>query len=129
MENFKWCIWLIPEKDHHWNSITNGFPVHLTLASHLEEDDAWFLYKHVTFDPVYINLVGKPILDIKDNFQALYYEIEPKLDWFPDNPHVSFRYSYDSLDQDLPEIKGGAWFKYLAMVDCSGHFKEWTLTS
>ena len=40
MTNFKWCVWLVPGEGHEWNSLTNWFPAHMTVKSHLERDEA-----------------------------------------------------------------------------------------
>ena len=39
MHDFKYCIWMMPEKNHNWNKITNGFTPHMTIKSHLEIDE------------------------------------------------------------------------------------------
>lgn len=124
MKSFKWCVWLIPDKNHHWNSLTNGFPVHMTVKSFLEKEEAEsFLTEN--FDPVYLKIASNPIAEYDEDFSALYYRVESARNWFPENPHVSFYYSYEQ-SLKMVEAKGGALFDQMVIANCQNHFRNWT---
>ena len=50
--NFKYCLWLIPIKDHIWNTYTNGFNPHITIKSHLNFNEAVSLYNSIKKEPI-----------------------------------------------------------------------------
>jgi len=124
MKSFKWCVWLMPSERHSWNSLTNGFPIHLTLNSFLEKEEVESFLSG-DFNSVYLNLQGSPIAEYGEDFSALYYHVSPVQPWFPENPHVSFYYSYGQSLETV-SVCGGALFHQIAIANCSGHFRSWT---
>jgi len=135
--NFKYCIWLIPNKTHIWYNYTNGFIPHLTIKSKMNYKDAQKLYNFLNIEPLKIKLCHDIIYSIEKKFHALYFPVKllgVKPEWWPNNPHISFRYQYNKsfnqceienlkklvsvFDGELVEIK---------LVKCSGHFKNWII--
>ena len=131
MTNFKWCVWLVPGEGHEWNSLTNGFPAHMTVKSHLERDEAEKLVKEIDFKPVFVRMFDEQIPEVKDGFNCLYFKVDRECDWFPENPHISFRYSYGS--NFYPELYNDEIYPWQALleriviVDCSDHFTKWKI--
>ena len=129
MTNFGWCVWLVPHKDHEWNSLTNDFPAHMTVQSHLSESQARILVDKIKFIPNEIELVGGQVCDKHDGFNSIFYKVKyQSYWWWPENAHVSFRYSYGSdfypeLYNDVEPKK--ALIERAVVMDCSGHFSKW----
>jgi hypothetical protein len=127
MKSFKWCVWLIPNKNHAWNKLTNGFPIHITVGSFLEKNEAFELKNKIDFKPTMFYLENEPAIDQQDDFNALVFYVKPKLQWLPENAHVSFRYSYDqNLNTEITIEDKSALFEKIVVVDCSKHFKYWS---
>ena len=137
MHDFKYCLWLTSDTSH-WANYTNGYQPHLTIKSHLSYEECFSLLKEIMadFKPLEIELIDEIKYSNNVDFHSLYYDAKIKDDilkpfWWPKNPHVSFFYSYDSIDDsvisdvsDMVVIKT-ACFDKVIIKQCSGHFLEW----
>jgi len=139
MENFKYCIWFTPQLNHPWYNYTQSFLPHMTIKSKLDETNL-NKYKNILYfnKQIEIKLVGKLYQDKINDFYALQYDVEVLNkneipDWWPDNPHISFRYRYNIPHTEkeiediskIIEIKTGL-LDCIQVYKCSGHFREWT---
>lgn len=140
MKDFKYCLWFIPDKNHIWNNITNGFDIHMTIKSKLEYEEAINEYNKITsYDKLKINLIDEMIQDIddKNKFYALIYKIKIndnnyKPLWWPKDAHISFAYRYDrkfnksEIDEIKKKIKIKSCFlEKIILKKCSEHYSKW----
>ena len=98
-KDFKYCIWCIPERNHHWYSYTDGFDPHITLRTHLEKEEATDIINNIQAHEIKVKIIGNIKQSHDNNFYALFYNVKlldttPK--WWPNNAHVSFKYRYNS---------------------------------
>ena len=131
--NFKYCLWLIPIKDHIWNTYTNGFNPHITIKSHLNFNEAVSLYNSIKKEPIDVTIVYDQKYDIKNNFHALYYNVTPNkyLKWWPENAHISFMYDYNyipvtirkKIHYQIKELHSQMYD--IKIANCNGHFINW----
>jgi hypothetical protein len=137
MHDFKYCLWLTSESTP-WKTYTNGFQPHVTIKSHLSYNECLSLLKEITadFKPVEIELIGKIKYSSTTDFHSLFYDAKLKDDalnvsWWPENPHVSFFYDYDTIDDSVildvsnKVIIKSVCFDSVIIKRCSGHFTKW----
>ena len=138
MENFKYCIWFLPEKNHEWYKYTNGFKPHMTINSNLEKKDLIQFNNIIKLNyKIEVELIGKLYQTNTNHFYALQYDIKilnikEKPEWWPDNAHISFKYNYNIpySDKDIKEIdesikiKNG-YLNKIAIYKCIGDFSTW----
>lgn len=138
-EDFKYCIWFLPEKTHDWHLYPSGFPPHLSIKTYLEYDDV-FNFKDILNDKISIEikLVGNLYQTRVNNFYALQYLVEPINDnepnWWPENAHISFRYRYDKpfTEEEIKNIENtikvrNANLNNIRVQKCSGHYNSWKI--
>ena len=137
MHDFKYCIWLVPNKDHSWINIPNDFTPHMTVKSHLDKKDANYIYNKIKKEnyQLKVKLVGKLFQDSIEDFYALEYSVQPINDnvpeWFPKDAHISFAYQYKPFtNYQIKEIENKIKDKngvldLLVINKCSGDFKNW----
>lgn len=137
MEDFKYCIWFIPEENHLWYTYTEGFNPHVTLYSHLEKEEAIEKISNIKECCKKVKIKGNIKQTNTNNFYALIYDIEledkdniPK--WWPSDAHISFSYKYnkpftDNKIQDVKDkvIKKDALLMKIVMMKCSEHYIHW----
>ena len=107
--------------------------------TNLTLEEALKIYNNLPdFKDTWIHL-GEWVLDMTDDFWALYYKIDncEGLDWMPPNPHVSFVYSYDKPveDHQIQMVRGrlgsnrhpnrSAKLTHASVVLCDGHYSSW----
>ena len=75
MHDFKYCIWLVPNKHHSWINIPNDFTPHMTVKSHLDQKEANYIYNKIKKEnyQIKVKLVGKLCQDNTEDFYALQY--------------------------------------------------------
>ena len=137
MEDFKYCIWFKPEKEHEWNKYTNEFPIHMTIKSKLSKsslkdfNNIIFLNKKLK-----VKLVGNLYQTKLNNFYSLQYNIVPINNeiptWWPFNAHISFKYQYSKEfnDNEIKELDNIIKTKEglldtISVYKCRGHFSKW----
>ena len=138
MENFNYCIWFLPEKNHEWYNYTNGFKPHMTIKSNLKKKDLIKFNNIIKLKyKIKVKLIGNLYQTNTKYFYALQYNIEildkdiPK--WWPDNPHISFKYNYNIpyTNEEIKEIDDSIKIKngYLDLITvykCIGDFSTWS---
>ena len=137
MHDFKYCIWLMPEKNHPFNNITNGFRNHLTVNYYLQDYSIFDRYNEINdnFKPIKVKLLGTLHQTYTDNFYSLIYKITPidkKPEWWPKNAHLSFAYQYDKpfTPIEIRDLENKIKIRQLTLSElkinkCSGDFKYW----
>jgi len=134
MQNFKYCIWCLPEEGHDWYRRTYGYYPHISIKTNLELDEAILLFKKIKKDPLDIYLTDEIIAFNGNGFNALYYKVGTKEspDWWPVDAHISFDYRYNKL-YTISELelfskinleKNCKITKYW-IVRCEGHYMNW----
>ena len=143
MENFKFCIWLIPKKNHKWYKYISDFSPHVTLHSRLSMGEAYtklFVLEDLVKD-LKVKLVGKAKQDKVNDFYNIEYGVElidknEEPTWWPDNAHLSFSYRYGSrytkeeleeMDKKV-EVREGVLNK-IVVKNCKGHYNTWEKNS
>ena len=138
MEDFKYCIWFIPEKEHEWNKYTNGFSPHMTIKSKLSKSSLKDFNNIISSNKkIKVRLVGKLYQTQLNDFYSLQYDIEPINkdeipDWWPSNAHISFKYKYilPYIDDEIRNIDNEIKIKEgildtISIYKCSGDFSTW----
>ena len=136
MEDFKYCIWLIPDKNQEWINYTNGFMPHISIHTKIEDiTNANKIYEEINIkEPIYVKLVGNLKKTITNGFYAIQQDVIPlnyKPHWWPENAHVSFIYSYSDIDNEiLNNLKLKIKQKTCVMsstiiTKCTGNYKNW----
>ena len=136
MENFKYCLWLIPTLEHEWYSYTKNFNPHISIQTHIEEEDL-YKYSHFLDKKLYIRVKLHSALyqTRQNNFYALQCNViidDPSPVWWPEDAHISFRYQYDKPFSD-DEIKDTektlsvreSTFDKIVLMKCVGHYSDW----
>ena len=76
MEDFKYCIWFTPEKEHEWNRYTNGFSPHMTIKSKLSKSSLKDFNNIISSNKkIKVRLVGKLYQTQLNDFYSLQYDI------------------------------------------------------
>ena len=138
IEDFGYCIWLVPQKNHIWNNYSKGFNPHISVYTRLSKDELGN-YKDL-FNKTYnldISLKGEVYQTEKNNFFSLQNNVEIKNtlslpDWWPKNAHISFRYQYnfpfskkdiDKLNKEI--VEPNCIFKKIICMKCIGDYSTW----
>lgn len=140
-ENFKYCIWFIPEDGHSWFDNTLQFTPHMTIKKNINKKDI-LEFKDLIYMinnyKIKIKLVGKLYKTCINNFYSLQYNVIPceldidKLKWWPKNAHISFRYKYnipytedeiEEIDKQI-KVKEG-YLDKIRIYYCDGNFSSW----
>ncbi len=136
MENFKHCLWLIPTLEHEWYTYTNNFNPHISIQTHIEEDDL-YKYSHFLNKNIYIRVkLQSPLYQTsQNNFYALQCNVlidDPCPDWWPEDAHISFRYQYDKSfsDDEIKDVEKllivrESIFDNIVLMKCEGHYSDW----
>ena len=139
MIDFKYCVWIIPKKNHIWYNCTNGFIPHITIKSKMNYNDALNLYNSITKENIEMNvkISSKSIYTVEKKFHALYFLVNnnvPNPVWWPENAHVSFRYryNYNFTEEEIKNLESeisvlNAEVSEIKLVKCSGHFNQWII--
>ena len=157
--DFNYCIWFVPENTEFLKKFTNGFIPHMTIFSKLDYHVAYSKFNELKENIYSINVERNSELtisidtnseslltNIKCNnittnfFIAFYYSLKilntnlKKIYWYPDNPHISFKYFYQpldtiNLDKETCSLQIPQYFKLtnVCLVKCIGHYKEWEI--
>ena len=138
MEDFNYCIWFLPEKNHEWYSYTNAFNPHMTIKSRLEKESLQDYNKIINSQKkMIVRLKGKLYQTEINHFYALQYDIEPinKEDipvWWPEDAHISFKYKYHLpyTTKEIQEIGNSiqireALMDSIEVYKCTGDFSTW----
>lgn len=157
--DFNYCIWFVPENTEFLKKFTNGFIPHMTIFSKLDYHVASSKFNELREIIHSINVERdsdltvsidtfseSSLTDIKYNnistnfFVAFYYKLKilntalKNEYWYPDNPHISFKYFYQSLDtinleNEFYSSRIPQYFKLvnLCLVKCIGNFQEWEI--
>tara|TARA_Y100000389_G_C17471158_1_gene531118 strand:- start:8701 stop:9150 length:450 start_codon:yes stop_codon:yes gene_type:complete len=143
MKSFGYAIWFLPS-DNYWNQFTCGFHPHVTIICNLSYSEARHIYSMIHSVHVDIELNNNPILYFKDNFGAMYYNVNikeiknydgniiEKPKWWPDDAHMSFIYEYNNpitkeQISKIPSFSYSGQLSEIALVDCSEHYSEWKI--
>ena len=138
MENFKFCIWLIPKKTHKWYKYISDFSPHVTLYNSLSMGEAYSkLFELDVVEDLKVKLVGKAKQNKVNDFYNIEYSVElidknEKPIWWPDNAHISFSYRYGSgytkeeleLTDKNVVVREGVLNK-IVVKNCNGHYRTW----
>lgn len=132
MKNFGYCIWLVNNKSI-WNYPNKGFRTHLTIKSNLTLDQAINIYNSIKKKPIILKINSDLLQSEEDNFYALYYNVKyintDKPNWWPNNPHVSFKYKYNlefsNDDKKFEIIHKECLFDDIIIMNCNNHYSEW----
>ena len=144
MIDFKYCIWLRPEKNHIWEAYCDGFKPHISIKTKLNESDIehdiesnLIKYNNQVILPeeVEVCLKGDVIYDVEEGFHSLYYHVDclttPPA-WWPENAHISFKYKYNTpfTPEEIEHLRNKiniwrATFRQISIVKCTGHYKDW----
>ena len=135
MQNFKYCVWCMPEKGHGWYKIPQGFYPHMSIKTNMDLDEAFIFFERLTKYPITVYLKDEIISTTENGFNAIYYKlgcvgIEPS--WWPENAHISFAYRYN-IPFSMIELKE---FSKIALessckltnfwlVRCDGDYRNW----
>ena len=136
MEDFKYCVWLVPGKNHVLNSYTQGFPPHITIFSKLESlEEAEEKIKTISDYNLEVSLNGAIRQSKLNNFYALEYSVVPiskEPEWWPENAHVSlaYRYSKPFTEEEVQNLERKVIEKKVITTNlevhrCSGHYSTW----
>jgi hypothetical protein len=136
LEEFGYCIWLLPQIGHKWYNYTNGFKPHITIDKYLGKKSVQKKGSVINFNTsVNIKLVGKLYQTKTNNFYALQYNVECdgyKPIWWPDDAHISFRYKYhipftedeiNTIDNKI--IINSGVMDIIQITHCIGDFSTW----
>ena len=135
MQDFGYCIWLVPEEDKWDLPWTAGFETHITIYKSLSYFDAIRLFLSLSYKTIVIERVAEYNQTNVNGFYALEYPVvysktnkESPPIWWPKNPHISVKYKYDSEITDTPitKLSESCKFNKLIIMKCDGHFKTWT---
>ena len=137
-EDFKYCIWFLPEKIHEWYTYPCGFSPHLSIKTRMDYNDI-SKYKFILADKISIeiDLIGKLYQTNVNNFYALQYLVKPLSKnipkWWPENAHVSFRYKYNTpfTEEEIKNIDNTikvrkANLNSIRIQRCTGHYTYWS---
>lgn len=148
--DFKWCIWAIPS-ECPLSKVPNGFPLHMTIKSHLREIDAQRLfallrkrYCHVGTTTLSTLLEIELDSTIQYSHIAGFYALSCNIvhpEKLPDGfvgtkstPHVSFQYQHsefkpsetsERITHTPDNIK--LTLVEIRLVKCTGHWVKWTI--
>lgn len=136
MKDFGYCIWYLPKttgsKDD-WNCKTDNFPCHITLKKNLSFIQAIKQYHNIIPQDLEFEL-DTQVVSQQEGFHSLYYTLklinnsDPIPYWIPEDLHISFKYSYtEFLKCDKELIMPSMHFDKIALVNCNGHYKNWTI--
>ena len=140
MEDFGYCLWLLPKKSHPWHRIMEAVPAHLTLSSHLgsgqELNDLLMLHYRERIT-IIVTLVGELHSTVRNGFHALEHSvvpIGPHPEWWPNGAHVSFAYKYDTVfrDDEIRALQARLQEHPIATLThiqgriCNGHYSTWS---
>ena len=137
MHDFKYCIWLVPNKHHSWINIPNDFTPHMTVKSHLDQKEANYIYNKIKKEnyQIKVKLVGKLCQDNTEDFYALQYNVlsisNDIPDWFPKDAHISFAYQYKPFtEHQMQELENkikdkNGLLDLLVINKCTGNYKNW----
>jgi len=136
MKDFKYCIWLCPDANHHWNYFSHGFPAHVSLKTNLDYSTALNLFTKIKKQDIEVEF-NNLMCDEDKNLHSMFYTLKSpknKPDWWPKNAHIPFYYKYNQkilpdevyyLYSNLKYKKG--MLKNLFLVKCTGHFTKWQI--
>ncbi len=133
--DFQYCIHFIPEEKSEFHKYTNGFIPHLSIMTKLTEKEAKYHFnKLCNIQPIEIILDDKPIYNDLFSLYSIYYSVkfkEKTPHWCPENPHISFLYSYKPIKkQEIETLTNKIKIKKcilnkLKIVKCNGHYLTW----
>ena len=140
MRQFKYCLWLKLDNNHPLNKECD-FPLHITIKSHLEKNDAIKLYKKINKSILPLEIEIKEIKDdYIDNFYAYYFLVDTfqkeNLWWWNDSMHLSILYKYGNKNDNYNKIKisnkkyeqligSKIIFNEICVFHCDEHYKKW----
>ena len=134
MQDFGYCIWLVPEKDK-WDLPGKGFESHITIYKHLSYFDAIRLFLSLSNKTIIIDRGPEYNQTSVNGFYALEYPVvysntnkdDPPI-WWSKDLHLSIRYKYDSeiTDTHIEKLSESCKFNKLIIMKCNGHFRTWT---
>ncbi len=148
MRQFKYCVWLKLDEDHPLNKKCD-FPLHITIKSDLEKEEAIELYKKIDKSILPLEVEIKEGQDGYHNqFYAYYFLVDtpnkkniwwwqdPRSDASPVGMHLSMKYKYGSEKNTLENIRisGKDYekligekliFNKICIFHCDDHYKKW----
>ena len=65
MQNFKYCIWCLPEEGHGWNIIPKGFYPHMSIKTDMELDEAFILFEDMLKYPITVYLKDELVKSLR----------------------------------------------------------------
>ena len=71
MQNFKYCIWCLPEEGHGWNIIPKGFYLHMSIKTDMDLDEAFILFENIIKYPITVYLKDELVSTTQNGFNAL----------------------------------------------------------
>jgi hypothetical protein len=134
--DFKYCIWLIFDKNIELQKLTNSFRPHISIKTDLEENEANIIFKKIKNDNKKFNIkLEKNIINSKENnFYALYFNVKLLYDikptWWPNDAHVSIKYNYNQpfSNEEINSINVKK-LEYktddIIIMKCTGHHSKW----
>jgi|TARA_B110000261_G_scaffold64813_1_gene76028 hypothetical protein len=88
---FQYCIWLLPENNSILYSLTNGFPPHISLHTHLSLSECKKIFNTMEKKKINIKILKKNETTEYKRFHY-YYHFVYKKKILPEYPHISFIY-------------------------------------
>lgn len=136
-KNFDYCIWLVPEKNHSWHNIISDFSPHISIKTNLQISDIPTYKYIIDAEPfIEVELEGNLYQTKTDNFFAIQCNVkiieQSNPDWWPSNPHISFKYQYNKpfTDKEIQQLElmikqKKAKCTNIIVKLCNGHFSNW----
>jgi hypothetical protein len=140
MRQFKYCIWLKLDEDHSLNKKCD-FPLHITIKSDLEKNEAIEFYQKINKSVLPIKIEIKERKDgYHNNFYAYYFLTDTNnksnLWWWRDNMHLSVKYKYGTNNDTFDNIKISSdylkeligtklIFNEICIYHCDNHYNNW----
>lgn len=101
---FKYCIWLLPEKNSVLYSLTNGFPPHISLHIHLSLSECKKILNTMEKNKMNIKILKKNETNEYKGFHS-YYHFVYKKKMLPERAHISFIYDNKPiLSEDIEKV-------------------------
>lgn len=137
MHDFKYCIWLCPNKKSPWYSYTKDFEPHITIYKNLNKETALTLFNRINKKvSIKVKLIGSLQFTNITDFYALEKRTEcislQKPVWWPNGAHMSFRYQYtekftERVANDLiSTLKiDEDYMTHFKLMKCTGHYTKW----
>ena len=135
MQEFGYCIWLLPECNSKLYDIAKGFNPHISLSTKLDRFAAINKLLTIKKQKVQIRILKEPIITCENGFNALQFNVKAieSLQLNPDDPHISFIYKYnkeiskEEIDEIVNKIDFNTVYNFenYKLMYCNGDYRNW----